>query len=82
MNKAWEIVKEDDIRKGTERIFLVGTRFIVKCHRDGGGYACALCSEHSNADTVCSEVRALVEHLWKDHSSVELELDDNIGEKK
>lgn len=81
-NKAWEIVKEDDKKKGVDRTFLVGTRFLVKCHREGGGYACALCAEYREADTVCTEVRALVEHLWKEHTCAELEWDGNIGEEK
>ena len=82
LNKAWEIIKEDDERRGVERTFLVGTRFLVKSHRQGSGFACVLCSEHREADTVCPEVRSLVEHLWKDHTSTELELDENIGEEK
>lgn len=55
---------------------------MVKSHREGGGYACPLCCEYRDADTVCSEVRALVEHLWKDHTCKELEWDENIGEEK
>lgn len=81
-NKAWEMVKTDEKRKGVERTFLVGARFMVKCHRKGGGFACSLCSEYRVSDTVCSEVRALVEHLWKEHSCAELELDENIGEER
>lgn len=81
-NKAWEIVKEDDQQKDMDRTFLVGTRFLVKCHRRGGGFACVLCSKWKQSDTVCGEARALVEHLWKEHTCEELEGDDNIGEKQ
>ncbi|KAJ4357553.1 uncharacterized protein N0V89_002129 [Didymosphaeria variabile] len=80
--KAWEIPKEDEQRKGGHRTFLIGMRFLVKCHRMGGGFACMLCSRWKEADTVCGEVRALVEHLWKEHSCVELEGDENIGEER
>lgn len=82
LNKAWEIVKEDEQHKDLDRMFLVGTRFLVKCHRLGGGYACILCSRTRDADTVCGETRALVDHLWKEHSCAELETDENIGEER
>lgn len=78
-NKAWEIVKEDERHQGHTKVYLVGTRFLVKCHRKGGGYACVLCTKHKDADTVCEETRALVDHLWREHDCIELESDENIG---
>ena len=78
-NKAWEIVKEDEQHQGHNKVYLVGTRFLVKCHRKGGGYACVLCTKYKDADTVCAETRALVDHLWKEHDCAELESDENIG---
>ena len=77
-NKAWEMVKEDERHKGHDRVFLVGARFLVKSHRPGGGYACVLCSHYKDADTVCGEIRALVEHLWKEHSCAELDAEEDI----
>ncbi|KAF1974303.1 hypothetical protein BU23DRAFT_598368 [Bimuria novae-zelandiae CBS 107.79] len=77
-NKVWELIKEDERLEGRNRTFLVGIRFFTKSHRQGGGFACTLCSQCRDADTVCGEVRALVEHLWKEHSAAELETDGDI----
>lgn len=52
----------------------------MKCHREGGGFACVLCSRWREADTVCEGVEALVEHVWRDHGGREIEGDGDIGE--
>ncbi|KAF1958606.1 hypothetical protein CC80DRAFT_15332 [Byssothecium circinans] len=78
--RAWEIMKHDERKTDVERIFLLGTRFVAKSHRDGGGYACVLCSKFRDADTVCNEVSALVDHIWKEHTCAELEQDGSIYE--
>ncbi|ORY17423.1 hypothetical protein BCR34DRAFT_474833 [Clohesyomyces aquaticus] len=79
--KAWEIIKEDERSKiSRERVFFIENRFVVKCHRDGGRYACVLCSVHRESDTVCDTVAALVDHVWKDHLCLELEREVNIVE--
>ncbi|KAF2476423.1 uncharacterized protein BDR25DRAFT_65895 [Lindgomyces ingoldianus] len=79
--KAWEIVKEDERSKiGRERVFLLENRFVVKSHRDGGPYACVLCSVHRENDTVCDSVAALVDHVWQDHLCGEFEKEVNIVE--
>lgn len=77
--RSWEIFKDDD---GTERRFHIQNRFVVKCHRDGvdGGYACVLCSKSANVDTVCGDVKALIRHVWIDHSAVELDLEEDVEE--
>jgi hypothetical protein len=79
--KAWEIVShgnhEDRHRR---RVFLVKNRFVIKSHREGAGFACVLCARFKESDTACKEVGALMEHLWKDHTSEELEKDDDIFE--
>ncbi|KAI8937686.1 hypothetical protein NX059_005387 [Plenodomus lindquistii] len=77
--KAWELIKEDD---GFDRYFQVTNRFVVKCHRDGpdGQYACVLCSEHGTVNTVCGDVKALVKHLWSDHSIRDLKHEEDIVE--
>lgn len=79
-NKAWEIIKDDELLPGSTRTFLVGARFMIKCHRQGGGFACVLCSQFRDADTVCGEIRALVDHLWKEHTCAELALDEDTRE--
>ena len=78
--RAWEVIKQDDRRRDEERVFLVQQRFIVKCHREGGTFACVLCSRFRETDTACGETRALVDHLWKEHSCAELGKDDDIAE--
>jgi hypothetical protein len=80
--KAWEIIT--DGRKGGDgykrRIFLVKNRFVIKCHREGTGFACILCARFKESDTVCREIGALMDHLWREHTSEELEKDDDILE--
>jgi hypothetical protein len=80
LSMAWEIPKRSGKSGNVVRKFFVGTRFLVKSHREGGGYACVLCREYREADTVCGDVRSLVEHLWKEHGESELEWDDDVGE--
>lgn len=78
--KAWELFKEDE---DFERCFQVSNRFVVKCHRGGpdGQYACVICSRSSSAHiTVCGDVKALVKHLWSDHSIRELKHEGDIVE--
>ncbi|KAF1913891.1 hypothetical protein BDU57DRAFT_454979 [Ampelomyces quisqualis] len=80
--KAWEIIA-DDCRRGHERkrrVFLVKNRFTIKCHREGKGFACVLCARFKESDTVCREIGALMEHLWREHSSDELDKDVDIFE--
>lgn len=77
--KAWEVRKED---AGYERCFQVSNRFVVKCHRDNadGQYTCVLCSQHADVDTVCGDVKALIKHIWEDHSIGELKHEEDITE--
>ena len=77
--KAWEISKEDD---GFDRCFQVANRFVVKCHRDGpdGQYACVLCSDNSSVHTICGDVKALIKHIWEDHTIRELKREVDISE--
>lgn len=80
--KAWEIIADGRRKDGRHerRIFLVNKRFIVKCHREGKGFACVLCARFKEADTVCKETEALIDHLWREHMAEELEKDDDIFE--
>ena len=79
-NKAWEVVKEDERREGVDRTFLVGTRFLVKCHRAGGGYACVLCSRFRKVDTIWEDIRAFAKHVSRAHEPVELSKEIDIEE--
>ena len=78
--KAWEIVKEDEKDRDSERVFLVQQRFIVKCHREGGGFACVICSRCRERDTVTQTARDLVDHSWKELTCKELGEDEDIVE--
>ncbi|KAF2132325.1 hypothetical protein P153DRAFT_383213 [Dothidotthia symphoricarpi CBS 119687] len=83
--KAWEVVmndrkKHDKHGRGALRKFMVGTRFVIKCHREWGGFACVLCAQFKEADTVCRGVEALVEHLWREHTGEELAKEEDIAE--
>lgn len=77
--KAWEVRKDD---AGYERCFQVSNRFVVKCHRNNadGQYTCVLCSQHTDVDTVCGDVKALIKHVWEDHSIGELKHEEDITE--
>ncbi|CAO2657471.1 Nn.00g035970.m01.CDS01 [Neocucurbitaria sp. VM-36] len=83
--KAWEIIVDGDKKfdKHTNilsRTFLVKTRFVVKSHRESGGFACVLCARFKESDTVCGKIEALMEHLWKEHTGEELAQDEDIVE--
>ena len=76
--KAWEIYKDTE---DGERCFRIQNRFVVKCHRRGEqGYSCVLCSHSNDVDTVCGDVKALVRHIWIDHSVRELKEEEDIVE--
>lgn len=77
--KAWEICKEDN---DFDRCFHVSNRFVVKCHRAGpdGQYACVLCTVNSPSLTICGDVKALIKHIWEDHSIRELKREVDISE--
>ncbi|KAF2738368.1 hypothetical protein EJ04DRAFT_520335 [Polyplosphaeria fusca] len=72
--RSWEFSKIDgqDRKRGRGRQFMMSNRFVIKSHRDGGGYACLLCSKHRKADTGCKDVNALVEHIRREHSIGEI----------
>ncbi|KAH6877711.1 hypothetical protein J4E91_000668 [Alternaria rosae] len=85
--KAWELVvdgykKKDEHShfKMAPRTFRIKNRFIVKSHREGGGFACVLCARFRESDTVCRGIEALMDHLWREHTSYELEMDADIVE--
>jgi hypothetical protein len=75
--KAWEVIVND---KHTKRTFMIKNRFVIKSHRECGGFACVLCARFREADTVCKDIGALMQHLWMDHKAEELEKDDDVIE--
>ena len=76
--KAWEVILGSGGRHARRKRFLVRNAFVVKSHREGGGFACVLCAQWADADTVCRSIEALMEHLWKDHTCEEMERDEDI----
>jgi hypothetical protein len=79
--KAWEILAESCDRYNRKRYrFLIKNRFMIKSHRQSAGFACVLCARFRESDTVCRDVGALIEHLWRDHPKEELEKDEDIFE--
>jgi hypothetical protein len=77
--KAWEIIA-DGCKGAKRRVFLVKNRFVIKCHREGTGFACVLCARFKESDTVCRDIGLLMDHMWKEHTGEELEKDDDIFE--
>jgi hypothetical protein len=65
------LVKEDEKNADIDRVFRVGNRFVVKSHREGGKFACVLCTREEPSDTVCESIPALIDHVWKEHSCAE-----------
>lgn len=77
--KSWEVCKDE---AGVERCFRIQNRFVVKCHRNSvdGGYSCVLCSQGASVGTICGDVKALIRHVWMDHSIAELKNEDDVIE--
>ena len=63
-----------------QRTFLLGNRFIVKCHREKAGFSCVLCYKHRDRDTICESVSGLIKHIWQKHEPEEYESDRDIRE--
>jgi hypothetical protein len=64
-----------------ERTYFISNRFMVKCHREGAGFACILCFKYRDADTLCETAQRFVNHVWKKHSVAEYDTDPDIEEK-
>jgi hypothetical protein len=58
----------------------VEPRFVIKSHREGGGYACVLCSRHRATDTTCESISSLIDHVWQEHKALEYEREIDIVE--
>jgi hypothetical protein len=79
--RAWKITKEilheristpeydDEIIE--ERSFLIGNRFVIKSHRENGGFACLLCYRNRDRDTILESAQGLVKHVWQKHEAEE-----------
>lgn len=81
--KAWEVTadsakKFDEHTAFLSHTFLVDNRFVIKSHRVKGDFACVLCTRFRKSDTTCRDIGTLMEHLWRDHTSEELEQDEDI----
>ncbi|KAF2673154.1 hypothetical protein BT63DRAFT_147783 [Microthyrium microscopicum] len=88
--RAWKIDKEvvhervrtkdydDEVVE--ERTFLINNRFVVKSHREKAGFACVLCYNHRERDTICESVAGLVRHVWQRHDVSEFEAEPDIRE--
>jgi len=63
-----------------DRKYMVSNRFVVKCHREGAGYACYLCYRNRDADTLCESMEGLVQHVSKDHQAAEYDAERDIKE--
>lgn len=61
-------------------MFHVMNRFIVKCHREDGEFACVLCNGNRPADTIWGSMNELVKHVQRAHDIGEYEREVDIGE--
>lgn len=90
-DRSWRMEKEvvrDRVSKGLHekeivelvevRTYMLTNRFLVKCHREGVGYACYLCFRHRQSDTLCKGMRRLVDHVVENHTIGEYETDPDI----
>lgn len=50
-----------------EVTFHVMNRFIVKCHREDGEFACVLCNRNRPVDTIWGSMNELVKHVQRAH---------------
>lgn len=88
--RAWKIVKEIvhevlstpnyDEEKIEERTYLLSNRFVIKCHRERGGFACVLCARFRDRDTILASAHGLVKHVWRRHDVDEYEAEPDITE--
>jgi hypothetical protein len=92
--RSWNIVKEvvrerrsrdttnaaaaEVVEIVQDRTYLVTDRFIVKCHREGAGFACYLCFRYRDMDAICKNVQSLVTHVLERHGVGEYERDGDI----
>jgi hypothetical protein len=74
--------RREEVEVVEVRTFSLTTRFLAKCHRPGGGYACYLCARYRERDTVCGTVEGLVKHIAGKHGIRELEGDADVKEVK
>lgn len=63
-----------------EVTFHVMNRFIVKCHREDGEFACVLCNRNRPADTIWGSMSELVKHVQRAHDVAEYEREVDIRE--
>ncbi|KAK0614583.1 hypothetical protein B0T14DRAFT_311306 [Immersiella caudata] len=72
--------KHEEVEVVEIRTFSLTGRFLAKCHRPGGGYACWLCARFRERDTICESVEGLVRHIKGKHGIGEVEGDADVRE--
>lgn len=78
--RAWQVYKLDSTARDGERKYHLLNRFIVKCHRADGEFACVLCSRFRKVDTIWEDVRALAKHVTRAHDITEMDQEFDIKE--
>lgn len=88
--RSWKVVKEVvhevvstpkyDEEQVEERTYLLSNRFVVKCHREWVGFACVLCAQFRDRDTIMESARGLVRHVWQKHDVDEYGAEPDIRE--
>ncbi|KAF2098408.1 hypothetical protein NA57DRAFT_77200 [Rhizodiscina lignyota] len=78
--RAWQIYKEDPNVRHGERTYHILNRFMIKCHRANGEFACVLCSRFRSVDTIWEDIRAFAKHVSRAHDPAELNKEIDIKE--
>ncbi|KAK0638592.1 hypothetical protein B0T16DRAFT_462357 [Cercophora newfieldiana] len=80
IRQHYDAERREEVEVVEVRTFSLTGRFLAKCHRPGGGYACYLCARHRDRDTVCGGVEGLVRHIAGRHGIREVEGDGDVRE--
>lgn len=78
--RAFQIYKEDSEVRGGEARYHILNRFLVKCHRSNGEFACVLCTRNRKVDTIWEDVRAFAKHISRAHDANEYFMEVDIEE--
>ncbi|KAF2272193.1 uncharacterized protein EI97DRAFT_426868 [Westerdykella ornata] len=78
------LISENRLQKQVfeNREFVLGQRFVIKCHTPDGQYACVLCNQFKDVDALCRSVESLVKHVGNFHSAEELSMDPDLRENR
>lgn len=78
--RAFQIYKEDSEVRGGEARYHILNRFMVKCHRPNGEFACVLCTRNRKVDTIWEDLRAFAKHVSRAHDANEYFMEIDIEE--